>query len=402
MRWATRHLLARGVRDARRKSRSLPIAEADLGIPWNWRIGPASRPVSKETYVAQAFTPEGRSGCGRFSVVHVEQPWRTPRAPGDSPQSAGHAGRALSRPTAGGGLEVPLARGISKPTRWEILDGATVKRVAERGPPPAPFYTSAQQTADWGGPLGPVRHARYPNLPALRPRRAGRSQDRHAELLRRPCAMSSGGPPCALRRRLGTCAPRTKTGLLPQLCQSDGRGLRAQHASLRPSMPASRPSRTTGDGSDVIVEDAAGRRIPWSEVSRINDDEMRALDARDRGPALHLPSADRRSGIPSRDRSLGRDDREVGTRRSPTRFCRPFRQRRPSAGSPPPLNPAPLFAACHAGGVLRSGDRPCPMPRPISCCPTSWRAQAQKHVTHNEALRILDGLGSSSPSSTGI
>jgi hypothetical protein len=28
---------------------SLPIAEADLGIPWNWRIGPASRPVSDET-----------------------------------------------------------------------------------------------------------------------------------------------------------------------------------------------------------------------------------------------------------------------------------------------------------------------------------------------------------------
>ncbi|MFN3311958.1 MAG: hypothetical protein ACK46Q_00625 [Hyphomonas sp.] len=32
---------------------------ADLGIPWNWRIGPASRPVSDETYVAQAFTPAG-------------------------------------------------------------------------------------------------------------------------------------------------------------------------------------------------------------------------------------------------------------------------------------------------------------------------------------------------------
>src|SRR5690606_29208671 len=38
---------------------SLPIAEADLGIPWNWRIGPASRPVSDETYVAQTFTPAG-------------------------------------------------------------------------------------------------------------------------------------------------------------------------------------------------------------------------------------------------------------------------------------------------------------------------------------------------------
>ncbi|RSK32307.1 hypothetical protein EJA01_12560 [Rhodovulum iodosum] len=37
------------------------------------------------------------------------------------------------------------------------------------------------------------------------------------------------------------------------------------------------PVSHTGDGTDVIVEDAAGRRIPWSEVSRINDDEMRAL-----------------------------------------------------------------------------------------------------------------------------
>ncbi len=42
---------------------TLPIAEADLGIPWNWRIGPASCSVSDETYVAQ--------------------PCRTPRTPGD-------------------------------------------------------------------------------------------------------------------------------------------------------------------------------------------------------------------------------------------------------------------------------------------------------------------------------
>ena len=37
------------------------------------------------------------------------------------------------------------------------------------------------------------------------------------------------------------------------------------------------PISHTGDGTDVIVEDAAGRRILWSEVSRINDDEMRTL-----------------------------------------------------------------------------------------------------------------------------
>lgn len=33
----------------------------------------------------------------------------------------------------------------------------------------------------------------------------------------------------------------------------------------------------TGDYSDVIVTDATGRQIPWSEVSRISDDEMREL-----------------------------------------------------------------------------------------------------------------------------
>ncbi|SMX44468.1 hypothetical protein RUA8715_02457 [Ruegeria arenilitoris] len=37
------------------------------------------------------------------------------------------------------------------------------------------------------------------------------------------------------------------------------------------------PVSQTGDSSDVVVVDAAGRRIPWSEVSRISDDEMRAL-----------------------------------------------------------------------------------------------------------------------------
>ena len=37
------------------------------------------------------------------------------------------------------------------------------------------------------------------------------------------------------------------------------------------------PVSHTGDGSDIVVEDGDGNRIPWSEVSRIDDDEMRAL-----------------------------------------------------------------------------------------------------------------------------
>jgi hypothetical protein len=37
------------------------------------------------------------------------------------------------------------------------------------------------------------------------------------------------------------------------------------------------PITKTGDWSDVIVLDADGNRIPWRDVSRIDDDEMRAL-----------------------------------------------------------------------------------------------------------------------------
>ena len=37
------------------------------------------------------------------------------------------------------------------------------------------------------------------------------------------------------------------------------------------------PITKTGDWSDVIVLDADGNRISWRDVSRIDDDEMRAL-----------------------------------------------------------------------------------------------------------------------------
>lgn len=37
------------------------------------------------------------------------------------------------------------------------------------------------------------------------------------------------------------------------------------------------PVSETGDYSDVTVVDAHGRQIPWPEVSRISDDEMRRI-----------------------------------------------------------------------------------------------------------------------------
>src|SRR6056297_3150179 len=130
---------------------SLPIAEADLGIPWNWRIGPASRPVSDETYVAQSFTPAG-VGLRPFSVAHVEQPWRRPRTPGDLTIRWTRRSRALAA-DSWGGLEVPLSEELEA-YEVEILDGATVKRVLNTTATSA-VYAAADQTADWGAPLGP-------------------------------------------------------------------------------------------------------------------------------------------------------------------------------------------------------------------------------------------------------
>lgn len=130
---------------------SLPIAEADLGLPWNWRIGPASRPVSDETYVAQSFTPEG-VGLRPFSVAHVEQPWRAPHTPGDLTIRWKRRSRSLAADTWGAG-DVPLAEELEA-YEVEILDGAAVKRVLSSATTNA-LYTAAQQTADWGAPLGP-------------------------------------------------------------------------------------------------------------------------------------------------------------------------------------------------------------------------------------------------------
>ena len=130
---------------------SLPIAEADLGIPWNWRIGPSSRTVSDETYAAQAFTPAG-AGLRPFSVAHVEQPWRRPRRPGDLTIRWTRRSRALAA-DSWGGLEVPVTEELET-YEVEVLDGAVVKRVLNTTTTGA-VYTAAQQTADWGALLGP-------------------------------------------------------------------------------------------------------------------------------------------------------------------------------------------------------------------------------------------------------
>jgi len=151
----------------------LPIGEADLGLPWNWRIGPASKPVSDETYTAVEFMPEG-VGLRPFPVAHVEQPWRFARSPGDLMIRWVRRSRALAADTWNAG-DVPLAED-SEAYEIDILDGSVVKRSLTTATTSA-LYTATQQTADWGAPLGPGQSLalRIYQLSSLIGRGAGRS-----------------------------------------------------------------------------------------------------------------------------------------------------------------------------------------------------------------------------------
>jgi len=130
---------------------SLPIAEADLGLPWNWRVGPAARAVTDDSYAALGFTPTGR-GLVPFAPAHVEQPWRTARSPGDLTIRWTRRSRALVA-DAWEQVEVPLAEDLES-YDIQILDGAAIKRTLTSSTPSV-LYTAAQQSADWGTPLGP-------------------------------------------------------------------------------------------------------------------------------------------------------------------------------------------------------------------------------------------------------
>jgi hypothetical protein len=129
---------------------TLPIFQADLSLPWTWRIGPAAKPASDETFVATTFTPEG-AGLRPFSVAHVEQPWRIARSLGHLTIRWTRRSRSLDADSWGAG-DVPLAQD-SEAYQVDILDGSVVKRSLTTTTNSA-FYSAAQQSFDWGAPLG--------------------------------------------------------------------------------------------------------------------------------------------------------------------------------------------------------------------------------------------------------
>ena len=130
---------------------SLLVGLADLNLPWNWRVGPAARSVTDDSYAALTFTPEGR-GLLPFAPAHVAQPWRQGRVPGDLTIRWTRRSRALDA-DAWEQVEVPLGED-SESYEVEIRQGTAVKRTLASSTTSV-LYSAAQQTADWGAPLGP-------------------------------------------------------------------------------------------------------------------------------------------------------------------------------------------------------------------------------------------------------
>jgi hypothetical protein len=127
----------------------LSIGEADIGLSFNWRVGPASEPPDGEAYAGFPFTPRA-IGLRPWSVGHVSQPYKVARAPGDLTISW----KRRTRSPAGDNweaVEVPLFEG-TEAYEVDILDGAAVKRTLATATTSV-VYTAAQQAADWGAPL---------------------------------------------------------------------------------------------------------------------------------------------------------------------------------------------------------------------------------------------------------
>ncbi|MET3791756.1 baseplate multidomain protein megatron [Aquamicrobium terrae] len=138
---------------------ALPVGQADLGLPFNWRIGPAARPQSDDTYVATTFAPQGM-GLRPLSPVHL----KAVRNP-----SSGDILLSWIRRTRVSGdswvAEVPLGEEVEA-YDIELLDGATVVRTMTTGSPSA-LYTAAEQLADYGTPLaGPFTWRVFQTAPS--------------------------------------------------------------------------------------------------------------------------------------------------------------------------------------------------------------------------------------------
>ncbi len=122
----------------------LSIAEADLGIPRNWRIGPGNAAATDAIMQAISFTPAGR-GLMPFAP---SQPRMRREAGGDLAIRWLRRDRALSA-DSWVLTDVPMSE-ASEAYELEILNAGTVVRTVTDLTTPAFTYTAAMQATDFG------------------------------------------------------------------------------------------------------------------------------------------------------------------------------------------------------------------------------------------------------------
>ena len=125
----------------------LSLALGDLGLPWNWRIGPASSAPSDAIMQARSFTPNGR-GLMPFSPVQARM---RKLANGDLTLRWIRRDRSLAA-DSWVLTYVPMSE-ASETYDLDIMNGGTVARTNIGLSTPTFIYTAAMQAADFGGPV---------------------------------------------------------------------------------------------------------------------------------------------------------------------------------------------------------------------------------------------------------
>lgn len=125
----------------------LSIAEGDLGLPWNWRIGPASAAPSDPLMIAQSFTPNGR-GLMPFTPAQLRM---RREANGDLTLRWLRRDRGLSA-DSWVLTDVPMSE-ATETYDLDILNGPAVVRTISPLTIPAFTYTAAMQAADFGSAI---------------------------------------------------------------------------------------------------------------------------------------------------------------------------------------------------------------------------------------------------------
>lgn len=126
------------------------------GLPLNWRVGPAGRPIDDFTYQTMAYTPQGM-GLRPLSPVHV----RALRDASNHDLTISWVRRTRIGGDSWAQTEVPLSE-VSEVYEVDIRDGQQTVRTLQSNVPQI-VYTAAQQNADFtgGAPVTPLSIAIY-------------------------------------------------------------------------------------------------------------------------------------------------------------------------------------------------------------------------------------------------